>query len=103
MVQPVMRSLRRNHGRPRCQQARMKDQGDGASGTDRREWSRARSTVSNLQRTWDQRDPSTPSGSGLALLALIWPFYQLTFCRVLILENSSHGPIGPFLALLPKM
>ena len=37
-----------------CHQARMKDQGDGASGTDRREWSRARSTVSHLQRTENQ-------------------------------------------------
>jgi len=37
------------------QQCRKRYQGDGASGTDMREWSRARSTVSNLQRTGDQR------------------------------------------------
>ncbi|HNO08519.1 MAG TPA: hypothetical protein PKJ03_07320 [Methanoregulaceae archaeon] len=33
------------------QQCRKRDQGDGASGTDRREWSRARSTVNNTQQT----------------------------------------------------
>ncbi|MGB4236081.1 MAG: hypothetical protein WBJ52_08485 [Methanoregulaceae archaeon] len=34
--------------------SKKKNQGDGASGTERREWSRARSTVSNLQRTGDK-------------------------------------------------
>jgi len=55
MVQPVMRSLRRNHGRLHANHPRRKDQGDGASGTDRREWSRTLSTVSNLQKAEDQR------------------------------------------------
>ena len=32
MVQPVMRSLRRNHGRPQYQQCRKREQGGGASG-----------------------------------------------------------------------
>jgi len=38
------------------QQYRKRNQGDGASGTDRREWSRARSTVNNLQKTEHQRE-----------------------------------------------
>ena len=62
MVQPVMRSLRRNHGRPRCQQSRMKDQGDGASGTDRREWSRARSTVINPGNHGTSEEPPVTEG-----------------------------------------
>jgi len=37
------------------QQYRKRNQGDGASGTDRREWSRARSIVRNSQETRNQR------------------------------------------------
>jgi hypothetical protein len=37
-----------------CQPSKKTDQGDGASGTDRRKWSQARSTVNNLKRTENQ-------------------------------------------------
>ncbi len=60
MVQPAMRSLRRNHGRFHASHPGRKDQGDGASGTDRREWSRAWSTVNNpMNRQTSEKPPGT--------------------------------------------
>jgi len=40
----------------------MKDQGDGASGTDRREWSRARSTVINPRNRGTSEEPPVTEG-----------------------------------------
>jgi len=69
-MQPVMRSLRRNHGRPRITLQDERNQGDGASGT---EWRRARSNGSNPRNRGAARKHPVTEQCEVAVLTSVCP------------------------------
>ena len=77
MAWMVMRIFQCNRGRHYLTRPWKRDKGDGASRTDRREWSRARSTIRNSQMTNNNRGaPLTESISPESRRrAEIWPQY----------------------------